>query len=90
MTMYVSFEKHQGLEMSKLLHKWLCLVGQLNWVFNRYLWLRPTLGAMYAKTVGKMPMWGKVKINQAVQCKLMWFIEHVQSSDGIFFFDPMV
>ena len=35
-------------------------------------------------------MWGRVKINQAVQCELTWFIEHVNRLDRILFFDSMI
>ena len=55
-----------------------------------YLWLRPAIGAVYTKMTGKMQMWGRVKINEAVQCKLRWFVEHVRRSDGLFFFNLMV
>lgn len=54
-----------------------------------YPWLRPTLAAVYAKTMGKQ-MLEKVKINQVIQCKLAWFMEYVQKLDGICFFDLMV
>ena len=52
--------------------------------------MKPALGAVYMKTAGKMQMWGKIQINTAVQQELTWFVEHVRSSDGIFFFDSMV
>ena len=75
---------------STTLRQWLCLVGQLNWALNVYPWLKPSLDAVYAKTAGETEMWGKVKINTAIQCELTWFIEHVQCLDGVFFLKSMV
>ena len=73
-----------------MLRDWLRLVGQLNWALNIYPWLRPGLGGIYAKTVGKTQMWWRIKINKTVWHELAWFIEHVQRSSGLFFFKLMV
>ena len=75
---------------SKMLQDWLRLAGQLNWGLNIYPWLRLGLGGIYAKTVGKPQMWGRIKINKTVQRELAWFIEHVQRLTGRFFFKSMV
>ena len=78
------------MQAARNLQEWLHLAGQLNWAFNVYLWLKPSLGAVYAKTSGKSEMWGKIKINTTICCELTWFIEHVQRSDGIFILKSMV
>ena len=99
MSVYLSMERQEQLVHSilnftcrslRMLQDWLRLAGQLNWALNVYPWLRPGLGGIYAKTMGKAQMWGRIKINRTVQQELVWFIEHVQQSSGLFFFKSMV
>lgn len=47
----------------KPLWEWLRIAGQMNWALNIYLWLRPALVELYAKTTGNSQMWGKIKLS---------------------------
>ena len=99
MSAYLSVEKRECLVDSihkftqgilKTLQEWLRLEGQLNWALNIYLWLRLGLRRIYMEMVGKIQMWGRIKINKTIWHELAWFIKHVQQSSGLIFFKLMV
>ena len=65
------------------------IAGWINWSFNVFPLLKPTLSNIYAKMSGKSDSYAKLYVSKAVIRDLNWFISHVRNSDGIYLFQDI-
>ena len=55
----------------------------VNWTLNVFPHLWPALCQLYHKIIGKTWLNAPIWVNNAIRHKLLWFIHHVQTSNGI-------
>jgi hypothetical protein len=65
------------------------LAGWVNWSFNVFPLLKPALSNVYDKISGKTQSHAKIFVNKAVVLDLLWFVSHVQQSDGVYLFEDI-
>lgn len=65
------------------LKEWQRLAGWINWSFNVFPLLRPSLNNFYAKISGKNALNRYVRINNAVRADLTWAVNHLERDSGI-------
>ncbi|KAJ6603642.1 hypothetical protein B0H10DRAFT_1747591, partial [Mycena sp. CBHHK59/15] len=68
------------------LHDWQQLSGWITWSLNVFPLLRPALCHIYVKISDKSNSFATVYLNGTVKEDLMWFLDHVRNSSGIFMF----
>ncbi|KAJ7436188.1 hypothetical protein B0H11DRAFT_1755110 [Mycena galericulata] len=73
----------------RTLHEFQCLTGWMNWSFNMYFLLRPSLSNVYDKMSGKSQQHASIYINAAIKSDLSWFLHHLRESDGVLLFDAL-
>ncbi|KAJ7460788.1 hypothetical protein FB451DRAFT_1499870 [Mycena latifolia] len=75
----------------RTLHEFQCLAGWINWSFNMYLLLRPTLSNIYDKMSGRSQSHASIYINTAIKSDLTWFLRKSGGppADKIFFFKAL-
>ncbi|THU76724.1 hypothetical protein K435DRAFT_878802 [Dendrothele bispora CBS 962.96] len=74
----------------RTLHEWQQLTGWMNWSFNVFPLLRPSLSNVYSKMSGKLQPSALIYINKAVRTELEWFANHVEISSGVFSLQPSI
>lgn len=62
------------------------LAGWVNWVLNVFPLLRPGLAPLYTKITGKKQPLALVYVSDEVAQGLLWIVQHLQSSSGVFLF----
>jgi hypothetical protein len=62
---------------------WQQLAGWLNWSFNVFPMLRPSLNSFYPKIAGKDQPLMKIWVNNAVRDDLIWAMSHLRTSLGV-------
>jgi len=67
----------------KSLREFQRLQGWVNWALNVYPHLRPALCQSYHKILGKSHANAQIRVNNTMRHELLWFIRHVENSDGI-------
>jgi len=67
----------------KSLREFQRLQGWVNWALNVYPHLRPALCQSYHKILGKSRANAQIRVNNTMRHELLWFIRHVENSDGI-------
>lgn len=60
------------------------LAGWINWALNVFPLLRPGLAPLYAKIHGKTKALALVYVSDEVAQGLLWIVQHLQSSNGVF------
>jgi hypothetical protein len=73
----------------RTLHEFQCLTGWMNWSFNMYFLLRPSLSNIYDKMSGKSQPHAGIYINTAIKSDLSWFLNHLRESNGVLFFESL-
>ncbi|KAJ7171674.1 hypothetical protein C8R43DRAFT_1085008 [Mycena crocata] len=73
----------------RTLHEFQCLTGWMNWSFNTYFLLRPSLSNIYDKMADKSLPHAGIYINSAIKSDLRWFLEHLRASSGVLLFDSL-
>jgi hypothetical protein len=67
----------------KTLREFQKLQGWVNWALNVFPNLRPALCESYHKISGKVRPNAPIRVNNTMRNELLWFVHHVQTSDGI-------
>jgi hypothetical protein len=67
----------------KTLREFQRLQGWINWALNVFPHLRPALCESYEKISGKTQPNAPIRVNNAMRRELLWFIDHVNRSNGI-------
>ena len=67
----------------KTLQEFQRLQGWVNWSLNVFPHLRPALCESYEKISGKSQPNAPIRVNNTMRRELLWFIDHVKSSNGI-------
>jgi hypothetical protein len=67
----------------KTLREFQRLQGWVNWSLNVFPHLRPALCESYEKISGKSQPNAPIRVNNAMRCELLWFVDHVNRSNGI-------
>ena len=65
------------------LHKWQRLASWINWSFNVFPFLRPSLNNFYAKISGKSAPNKYIRINNAVRADLEWAASHLEHDTDV-------
>jgi hypothetical protein len=65
------------------------LAGWINWYFNVFPLLKPTLSNVYDKIRGKSESHAKIFVSKAVVRDLDWFVSHVKRSNGVYLFQDV-
>ncbi|KAJ3925257.1 MAG: hypothetical protein NXY57DRAFT_907303, partial [Lentinula lateritia] len=65
------------------------LAGWMNWSFNVFPLLRPSLSNVYDKMKGKTNANASIYLNEAVKDDLRWFIKHITNANGVLLFEGM-
>ncbi|KAJ7125748.1 hypothetical protein C8R43DRAFT_1135075 [Mycena crocata] len=73
----------------RTLHEFQCLTGWMNWSFNMYFLLRPSLSNIYNKMADKSLPHAGIYINAAIKSDLTWFLGHLRASNGVLLFDSL-
>ncbi|KAJ7048235.1 hypothetical protein C8F01DRAFT_1285877 [Mycena amicta] len=73
----------------RTLHEFQCLTGWINWAFNMFFLLRPALSNIYDKMAGKSKPHAPIYINNAIRSDLLWFVQHLENSDGTLLLDSL-
>ena len=66
------------------LRDWQHIAGWLNWSFNAYPLLRPSLNNLYPKISGKDSPNAMIWVNQLVRDDLLWAADHLHTSSGVY------
>ena len=66
------------------LWEWQRLAGWLNWGFNVFPLLRPSLNNLYPKIAGKDSPNAQIWVNCAVQNDLLWAASHIKNNNSVF------
>ena len=66
------------------LREWQRLAGWLNWAFNVFPLLRPSLNNLYPKIAGKDSPNAQIWVNCAVRNDLLWAASHIKIDNGVF------
>src|SRR6267154_5911731 len=67
----------------KTLQEFQRLQGWINWALNVFPYLQPALCKSYHKISRKVRPNAPIRVNNMMQHELLWFVHHVQTSDGI-------
>jgi hypothetical protein len=72
----------------RTLHECQVLTGWMNWSFNMYPLLRPSLSNVYKKLSGLNDINPEalIYVNKAMKSDLQWFLDHLRLSSGIVIF----
>ena len=65
------------------LREWQRLAGWINWSFNVFPFLRPSLNNFYAKISGKSAANKYIRINNTVRADLEWAASHLERDTGV-------
>ena len=66
------------------LREWQKLAGWLNWAFNMFPLLHPSLNNLYPKIAGKDSPNTQIWVNCAVRNDLLWMASHIKNDNGVF------
>ncbi|KDR64848.1 hypothetical protein GALMADRAFT_82606, partial [Galerina marginata CBS 339.88] len=66
------------------LREWQRLAGWMNWSFNVFPLLRPSLNSFYAKISGKDAPNANIWVNNLVREDLLWAANHIKMSSGVY------
>lgn len=69
------------------LQEWQKLAGWMDWLFNVFPMLQLALANVYFKMGGKVEQHAQIFVNKTVKEDLLWFVEHVETSSGVRFFE---
>lgn len=70
---------HRRFPLRKFDH----LAGWMNWGFNVFPLLRPSLNSLYAKIAPLSNPYGGVTVSQRISDELEWAERHIKQSDGV-------
>jgi len=65
------------------------LAGWINWSFNVFPLLKPSLSNVYEKMSGKTETHAKIFVNKGVIRDLSWFVSEVRILDGVYLFEDV-
>jgi hypothetical protein len=65
------------------------LAGWCKWSFNVFPLLKPGLSMLYDKIRGKSNPLGVICINNALLFKIHWLANHIEASNGLYFFKSL-
>ncbi|KAJ3872417.1 hypothetical protein F5051DRAFT_296407, partial [Lentinula edodes] len=65
------------------------LAGWMNWSFNVFPLLRPSLSNVYEKMKGKTNANASIHLNEVVKDDLHWFVKHITNANGVLLFEGM-
>ena len=74
----------RGRRIIRSLRRCQALAGHVNWALNAYPRLRPGLASLYAKMGGPYAPDRKVHINGDILRDLLWLVQCLRVSDGVF------